>query len=111
MLETDEKIASAANEASLKAWLSVYSEVQMPRPKLREMIDALEGVIVQKYASSRVVAAEFNAGVFSKEALREVASIEAAQELLKRILANVSRWDDRVQSVIRGDAPKENSRK
>lgn len=111
MPETDEKIAGAANEASLKAWLSVYSEVQMPRPKLREMIDALEGVIVQKYASSRVVAAEFNAGVFSKEALREVASLESAQELLKRILANVGRWDDRVQSVIRGDPPKENSRK
>lgn len=96
--------------AFFKAWLAAYSEAQTPRPKLREMIDALENVIVQKTASARVVAKEFNAGMFSKEALREAAVLDAAQELLKRVLVNVPRWGDNVQAVIRGDAPKEKSR-
>lgn len=89
--------------AFLKACQTAYAEAQAPRPKLREMIDTLESVIVQKTASARVVAKEFNAGMFSKEALREAAVLDAAEELLKRILANVSRWDDKIQAVIRGD--------
>jgi hypothetical protein len=89
------------------AFSKAYSEAQAPRPKLREMIDALEAVIVQKCASARVVAAEFDAGMFSKETLREIASLDAAQELLKRILVHVPRWDDKTQAVIRGDPPKD----
>lgn len=94
-----------------KAWMTGYAESQSPRPRLREMIDVLEGVIIQKGASARVIAAEFNAGVFSKDGMREIAVLDAAQDLLKRILVAVPRWEDNVQSVIRGDPPKEKYRK
>lgn len=99
---------SPAETNLLNAWHKAMGEAIAPRPKLQEMIDALEEVIVQKSASARVIAAEFQGGAFTKEAIRTVVVIDAAQSLLSRILENVQEWPRHIQLIVKGEqeAPK-----
>ncbi len=92
---------SSPTPSNYLAWLSAYTTAQVPIPKSREVIEALEHVLVYGHGNARATAA-VNGGVFDEAVMRRLAAVEVAKDTFQRIAAGWDDLSDHARAVILG---------
>lgn len=73
-----------------------------PKPKLSDMIQALDHESIRMAGSQRALVASALRSDYDGDEMRRIACLEEAMDLLGRIRAHVVDWPEDVQAVIKG---------
>ena len=85
----------------IRSYGMAYVGAQTPAPKLQEMINAIDNAAAAMGAGQRAAKAAYGHD-FDPDRLRQTVALNAASDLLQRILASVHEWPTSAQKVIAG---------